>query len=778
MDERGTAGPVKLRVACIGGGPAGLLLGILLHRSGLGEVTVYERNRADDTFGFGVVFSDETLANLRGADPQVFDAIEAEMSYWPTMDVVHRGRTLRSGGHGFAALSRQRLLALLGARAKELGVDVRYQTEVLPGAEPAEVTDADLIVYCDGVNSAFRTAHADEFGTSIEPGHCKYIWFATPQRFEQFTFLFAETEWGVFQAHVYPFSPTHSTFIVETADATWERAGLAASGERYAAPGQTDDDAKAFCERLFAEHLGGQGLVGNNSKWLTFRIIKNRHWSRGNRVLLGDAVHTAHFSIGSGTKLAFEDAIALGDALHRHPTDVSTALAEYEAQRRPLVESLQRAALTSQQWFEHVDRYVDLPTEEFTFQLLTRSQRITYDNLFRRDPAFAGEIRSWFHDAQPADLRPADPSTPPMFYPFRLRGVTLANRVVVSPMAQYSAIDGTVGDWHLVHLGSRAVGGAGLVIAEMSCVAPEARITPGCAGLWNDEHVAAWRRVTDFVHHNTTAKIAVQLGHAGRKGSTKPMWDGDDIPLDDGNWELIAPSPLPFTPRNAAPREMTADDIARVTEQFAASARRAADAGFDWLELHMAHGYLLSSFLSPLTNQRTDDYGGSAANRMRFPLAVATAVRAAWPEDLPLSVRISATDWADGGFDGDDAVQFSAALKAVGVDAIDVSTGQVVAEQRPAYGRLYQTPFADRIRHEVDIPTMAVGAISSVDDVNTVILSGRADLCLLARPHLVDPYWTLNAALDQGLTPDWPKQYRSARTARRRDQQALPTPKN
>lgn len=760
-------------MSCIGGGPAGLLLGILLHRSGRGDVTVYERNAPDDTFGFGVVFSDETLSNLRSADPEVFDRIEQEFAYWPTMDVVHRGRLLRSGGHGFAAMSRQRLLSLLIDRAVELGVDVRHRTEIAVGQLPA---DADLVVICDGVNSAHRNALADEFGPSLERGAAKYIWFGTAKHFAQFTFLFAETEWGVFQAHVYPFSATHSTFIVETSRATWERAGLSASADQAGAPGQTDQHALEFCRALFAEHLDGEPLLGNNSKWLEFNIVKNDHWYSGHRVLLGDAAHTAHFSIGSGTKLAFEDSIALADALNTS-TDVDKALAAYEADRRPKVESLQRAAVTSQRWFENTDRYIGLPSEQFAFQLLTRSQRITYDNLFVRDPGFAAEILGWFHQSQPAELRPNDPATPPMFYPLRLRETVLANRVAVAPMAQYCAIDGMPTDWHLVHLGSRAVGGAGLVMTEMTCVSPEGRITPGCTGIWSDEQAAAWQRITSFVHHDTDAKIGLQLGHSGRKGSTKVAWEGTDEPLDAGNWPTMAPSAIPYSAANAAPREMSRHDMDEVLGQFVRAAELGAAANFDMLELHLAHGYLLSSFLSPLTNHRSDEFGGSLDRRMRYPLEVVAAVRQAWPPHLPLSVRISATDWMPDGFGGDDAVVLALALKDVGVDIIDVSTGQVHPDQQPEYGRLYQTPFADRIRHEAGLPTMTVGAVSSIDDVNTIVLAGRADLCMLARPHLVDPYWTLNAAIDQGYTDHrWPPQYLTGRNARRREQTAVAGP--
>ncbi len=738
-----------MRVGCVGGGPGGLLLAILLRQAGH-EVTVYEKNGPDDTFGFGVVFSDETLVNLAGADPEVFARIEAEFRYWPDIDIHYRGRVLTSGGHGFAALSRQRLLTLLADRARALGADVRYR-QVVTDVEKLR-SAYDLVAGSDGVHSAVRSAYAGAFRPDVEPGRSTYVWLGTTKPLDRFLFVIAETEYGVVQAHAYPYAEGMSTWITETDPRTWERAGAA--------------DPLAFTKEVFADHLAGYDIVGNNSRWLEFPTLTTASWRHENVVLLGDAAHTAHFSIGSGTKLAMEDAIALAEALARHDA-LGEALAAYETGRRATVVSTQRAARTSREWFEGTRRFVGLPPEQFAFQLLTRSQRITYDNLRLRDPGFVADVLDEFWKATPEHLRPADPATPPMFYPFELRGLRLDNRVVVSPMAQYSAVDGVPDDWHLVHLGSRAVGGAALVMTEMTCVAPEGRITHGCTGLWNAGQRDAWARIVRFVHEHTPAKIGLQLGHSGRKGSCVLPWEGaDDDPLADGGWELLAPSPLPYRPDSPVPHEMTVADIAAVTEQFVTAARFGAEAGFDLLELHMAHGYLLSSFVSPLTNVRADAYG---ADRMRFPLEVVAAVRAVW--DRALSVRISATDWTAGGVTGDDAVGIARRLVGAGCDVVDVSTGQVVKEAQPRYGRLWQTPFSDRIRQEVGCPTMTVGAVSSVDDVNTVILAGRADLCLLARPHLVDPYWTLNAAVDQGYADHpWPPQYRTGRTARRREQ--------
>jgi anthraniloyl-CoA monooxygenase len=757
-------------IAVVGGGPGGLLLGILARLSRpRHRVTVLERNRPDDAFGFGVVFSDETLATIRAADPVSLGRIESEFRSWPDIDIVYRGRVVRSVGHGFAAIARRRLLAILAGRAAELGVDVRHRSEVAD--LDALCAAHDLVVGADGANSLVRRRRAAALGPSVETGLSKYIWLGTPLPLERFTFVVAETAWGMVQAHAYPYAEGMSSFIVETDRSTWERAGLGMHDGCALGPGESDPRALRFAESVFAEQLAGHPVLGNNSRWLEFVTVSTRRWHHGNAVLLGDAAHTAHFSIGSGTKLAMEDAISLAGALAAHP-DLDAALDAYEAERRPAVASTQRAAHTSREWFEGIARYAGLDPEPFAFRMMTRSQRVTHDNLRLRDPGFVRGTTDWLWRSTPEHLRPADPSTPPLFYPLELRGMRLENRVVVSPMAQYCAVDGLPGDWHLVHLGSRAVGGAALVMTEMTCVSPEGRITPGCTGMWNAAQERGWTRIVDFVHGHSRARIGLQLGHSGRKGSTRVAWEGQDEPLERGGWEPIAPSPLPYLPHSPLPREMTRADMDEVLARFVAAARRGEAAGFDLLELHCAHGYLLSGFLSPVTNRRQDGYGGSAAGRRRFPLEVVEAVRAVWPAERPLSVRISATDWVDGGFDGDDAVELAAALRDRGVDLVDVSTGQVDPRERPRHGRLWQTPFSDRIRHEVGIPTMAVGGIASVDDANTILLAGRADLVALARPHLVDPYWTLNAAIDLGHDAHpWPRQYLSGRTARRRDQQ-------
>ena len=760
-----------MKAVSIGGGPGGLMTAILVKKADpSNHVVVYERNAADETFGFGVVFSQETLDNLRDADAELFAEVQARFRIWSAMDVDYLGFTERSDGHAFAALARKELLAMLGARATELGVEVNYSTPAPPHAELER--DFDVVIASDGVHSRTRTLLAETFEPSVHQRVNKYVWFGTTRPIDCFTFVFITTPHGMFWAHIYPFNDTMSTFIVETDPETWRRAGLDEFASEAAASGTDDDRSREYCERIFADYLDGHPLIGNKSTWLNFNQVANKRWTAGTTVLVGDAAHTAHFSIGSGTKLALEDAISLGTALVTEPT-VADALVRYEAERHPLAASIQRSAKTSLEWFEGVQRYIDLPPEQFVFQLLTRSQRITYDNLKLRDPLFMRRLDDWFAQTSRANGLVVADGTPPMFYPYKIGNLELDNRIVVSPMAQYSAVDGVPNNWHLVHLGGRAVGGAGLVFTEMACVSADARITPGCPGIWSDEQANAWAGIVDFIHGNSASKIGLQIGHAGRKGSTKVMWEGIDEPLETGNWPLVGPSAIGYRPDSDVPRAMTIADMDAVVADHARSAALGDRAGFDILELHAAHGYLLSSFLSPLSNQRSDEFGGSLENRARFPLRVVDAVRAAWPAEKPLSVRISATDWVTGGFSGDDAVEFAAMLKAHGVDIVDVSTGQTSVEARPEYGRLYQTPFADRIRHEVGIPTMAVGAISSVDDANTIIMAGRADLCLIARPHLVDPYWTLNAAIDQGFRDAAvPKQYGSGMSARRRVQQS------
>jgi anthraniloyl-CoA monooxygenase len=741
-----------LRIVCIGGGPAGLYFAALMKKADPAhDVTVVERNRPDDTFGFGVVLSDATLDHFARADRETHDEIVQALAHWDDIDIHYQGTVVTSTGHGFAGMSRQRLLDILQRRCTQLGVELEFQTEV---RDLSPYQHADLILAADGVNSAIRARHAEHFRRRIEWRPNRFVWLGTTFPFPAFTFVFKEDVHGLWRVHAYRYDARHATFILETTDATWRRAGLDEASE---------DDTVAFTEQLFAEELKGHPILKNRSLWRNFPTVRNERWSHGNVVLVGDAAHTAHFSVGSGTKLAMEDAIALSRALLRHP-DVPAALAAYEAERRPEVESLQRAAQVSLEWFETTERYQRLEPVQFAVSLLTRSLRVTHENLKVRDPRFVATVDRWFAEGaarQSGVAVPVASPPPPMFTPFRLRDLVLSNRVVVSPMCQYSAEDGTPNDWHLVHLGSRAAGGASLVVVEMTDVSREGRISPGCTGMYKPEHVDAWRRIVDFVHRNTGARIALQLAHAGRKGSTRRMWEGIDEPLPEGNWPLLSASPLPYFPHSQVPREMIRADMHLVRDQFVQAARMAEAARFDMLELHMAHGYLLASFISPLTNVRGDSYGGALENRMRYPLEVFDAVRAAWPASKPISIKISATDWAPGGTTGDDAVRIAAMLRAHGCDAVTVSTGQTVPHQQPVYGRLYQTPFSDRIRHEAGIPTMTVGNLSTYADANSILAAGRADLCVLARGHLYDPYWARHAAREQGYSLPWPDQYAS-----------------
>jgi anthraniloyl-CoA monooxygenase len=746
-----------MRIACIGGGPAGLYFAILMKKLDPStDITVLERNPPGETWGWGVVFSDETLEYLAENDETTHAKIRAEFAHWDSIDIFYKGEMVKSSGHGFSGVSRHTLIAILRERAKELGIELRDLTEV----DVPPPAGYDLYVAADGLNSKMRAAGAETFKPTLDKRACKYIWLGTPKLFTAFTFLFEPYADGFFQVHAYRFSPTRSTFIVETDPVTWEKAGLDKMPEA---------EQLAFLEKLFAKYLDGEKLLSNKSSWIHFQTLKCASWSQGNVVLVGDAAHTAHFSIGSGTKMAMEDSISLAKALHAHKRDVPAALAAYEAERRPIVERTQAAAQDSLLFFEHVKRYKEFDPIPFATRLLTRSKKIGYDNLKLRDPGLIDDVKGSFATRAGVVHGPTRPAPPPMFTPFTVRGVTLENRVVVSPMCMYSAHDGMPDDFHLVHYGSRAIGGAGLLIAEMTDVSREGRITPGCAGIYLDEHVAAWKRIVDFVHKQSRTKIGIQLGHAGRKGSQKVPWLGLDEPLDSGNWPLLSPSPLAYSEKNQVPREMTRDDMDIVRAEYVRATERALAAGFDWLELHYAHGYLMASFLSPLTNVRKDAYGGSLEGRMRFPLEVFDAARAAWPKDKPISVRISATDWADGGMIGDDAVGVARALKAHGCDLVDVSTGQTVPWGRPAfYGRMYQTPWADQIRNEVGIPTMAVGNITTPDQVNTILAAGRADLVVLAREHLRDPYFSQRAADDAGYQEvAWPKQYFLGRPQRK-----------
>jgi len=753
-----------MRIVCVGGGPAGLYFGLLMKRlHPAHHITVVERNRPYDTFGWGVVFSDATMDAMQRWDPDSAAEIQTAFNHWDDIEVFFKGTRQRTSGHGFVGIGRRKLLNILQRRCEALGVELLFEQEV---DSDLDFPDADLIIASDGFNSRIRARYADHFQPDMVVRPNRYIWLGTNKLFDAFTFDFRKTEHGWFQAHIYKFDAETSTFIVETTE------------EAYAAHrlGELDQaQSVAFCERVFAEVLGGASLMTNarhlrGSAWLNFTRLICGRWStfngRSHVVLMGDAAHTAHFAIGAGTKLAIDDAIELArqfDAAGHRRDAIADVLVRYEEIRRVDVARIQNAARNAMEWFEVVGRrYADtLAPEQFMYSMLTRSQRISHENLRLRDRAWLEGYERWF--ATRAGIAPrntTDRCLPPMFTPYSLRGVTLPNRIVVSPMAVYSATDGMPNDFHLVHLGARAMGGAGLVFGEMTCVSPDARITPGCLGLWNQAQADGWRRIIDFVHANTAAKFGIQLGHAGRKGATKVAWDGIDQPLEAGDWPLISASALPYLRHSAVPRAMDRADMDRVTGDFIRAAELAAAAGADWLELHCAHGYLLSSFLSPLTNQRTDAYGGSHANRARYPLEVFHAIRAVWPADRPISVRLSCHDWTEGGNTPDDAAIYAAMFKEAGADLIDCSSGQVSKEEKPVYGRLFQTPFSDLIRNEVGIPTIAVGAISEADHANSIISAGRADLCAVARPHLADPAWALHEAAKIGLTSiPWPKQY-------------------
>ena len=740
-----------MRVLSIGGGPGGLYSGILLKKAFPdAEVRILERNQPDDTFGWGVVFSDETLSGFEEADAESFQEIRSNFAYWSDIETFYPGGRMLSTGHGFCGLSRKRLLIILHERCRELGIEIEFGVNV---DELDAYSDYDLIIAADGVNSAIRDRHADVFQPKLDWRKCKFSWLGTTKPLEAFTFIFKENEHGLFTVHAYPFNRDTSTWIVECREETWKAAGL---------EDVTEEETAAYCSELFAEELAGHDLLINQSMWRTFPTISCERWAHGNIVLLGDSAHTAHFSIGSGTKLAMEDAVALVEAFRAHgDTDIPKALAAYQESRRVDVIKLQKAAQTSLEWFENASRYVRQTPAQFQFNLMTRSKRITYENLKLRDPALVAQSDEEFRAAQGAAPASDGLPAPPAFTPLKVGELELENRIVVSPMCQYSAKDGLVDDWHLVHYGSRAIGGAGLILTEMTNVSAEGRITPGCAGLYTDEHTAAWKRVVDFAHERSSAKVGVQLAHAGRKGSMSHAWEGnEDAPLTDGGWQTMGPDSEPFRPDWPAPKQMDREDMDRVRDDFVAATRRALEAGFDLLELHMAHGYLLSSFLSPLSNSRDDEYGGSLENRMRYPLEVFEAVRAAWPKERPIACRISACDWHPEGLTVDDAVEISRALHAAGCDLIDVSSAGNSPDSEPVYGRMYQVPFAERIKHETDALVMAVGAIQGADHANTVLGAGRADLCALARPHLADPYLTLHAATHYEY-PDqpWPGQY-------------------
>jgi len=747
-----------MKILCIGGGPAGLYFAISMKlRNPSSDITVMERNQPGDTFGWGVVFSDETMENLRANDSLTAEEMTNNFAHWDDIEVKIKNNCISSSGHGFIGIGRKKLLNILQDRARDLGVNLLFEVEVEVEDDLGKYDDYDLIIASDGLNSKVRTLYKDEFEVDIDVRKNKFVWLGTKKKFEAFNFIFEKTKHGWVWAHVYQFDEDTATFIVETTPQVYEAFGF---------DNLSHEENCRLCEEIFAKHLGGEKLLSNSahvrgSAWINFPRVVCGKWYHKNIILLGDAAHTAHFSIGSGTKLGFEDAIKLAAVLNKNEGSLEERLKDYQEERHLEVLKIQNSARNSTEWFETLDRYLDFHPQQFTYSLLTRSQRVSHENLRLRDKEWLGNMEKWF--ACEAFGHPVNEPVQPMFTPLKLRDLELKNRIVVSPMSMYSAIDGTPNDFHFVHYGARAQGGAGLLYTEMVNVSKAARITPGCAGLYNDEHVAAWRRIVEYVHTHSDCKVAIQIGHAGPKGSTKVGWEGNDVPLEEGNWEIIAPSPIAWAPQNQIPKEMTQADMSDVKQQFVDATKRAHEAGFDMIELHAAHGYLLSSFISPVSNKRTDKYGGSLENRLLFPLDVCRAMRSAWPQDKPMAVRISATDWiGEAGITGQDAVKISEAFVSAGVDIIDVSAGQTTIEAQPVYGRMFQTPFSDQVRNIAGVKTMAVGNIYEPDHVNSILAAGRADLCCLARPHLMDPNWTLRAAAQaeyDGLSV--PKQYQA-----------------
>ena len=747
-----------MKIACIGGGPGGLYFAISIKlQKPSADVIVIERNKPADTFGWGVVLSDETLVNLEKNDSVSAESIRSNFAYWDDIALHHKGKKLKSTGHGFCGIGRKTLLVILQDRARELGVQLKFESEV--GSASDYMEDYDIVVAADGLNSKTRNEYAEIFKPDQDLRECQFVWLGTKQKFDDaFTFIFEKTKHGWVWAHAYQFDSDTATFIVECSQDTFDAFGF---------NNLTQAESINICQDIFKNYLDNNTLMTNanhirGSAWIKFPRVLCEKWSHKNIVLLGDASATAHFSIGSGTKLALESAISLANNLVIEKNHI-LAFKKYEESRKLEVLRLQSAAKNSVEWFEGVERYLDLDPIQLKYSLLTRSQRISHENLRQRDPEWLNQAEKWFQIK--AGVSSNEKVRAPMFAPFKLRELELKNRIVVSPMAQYKAVNGCPTDWHFVHYAERAKGGAGLIYVEMTCVSPEGRITPGCTGLYSQEHELSWKRIIDFIHLETEAKISCQIGHSGRKGSTQLGWEKMDAPLKNGNWPIISASPIPWSKNNAVPDEITELKMEEVLKQFISSTEMANRAGFDMIELHAAHGYLISSFISPKSNTRNDKYGGSLDNRMRYPLRVAKAMRKIWPKEKPMSVRISANDWVgEEGVTPQESVKIAKMFKAIGIDIIDVSAGQTSDEAKPVYGRMFQTPFSDRIRNEAGINTMAVGNIYEADHVNSILMAGRADLVCIARPHLSNPYWTLHAGVSIGdRSEKWLKPYEAGR---------------
>ena len=747
-----------MKIACIGGGPGGLYFAISIKLQNPNtEVVVIERNRPADTFGWGVVLSDETLNNLENNDSISAKKIRSNFAYWDDIALHHKGIKLKSTGHGFCGIGRKTLLTILQERAIELEVKLQFEVEV--GSASEYMKQYDIVVASDGLNSKIRNEFSEFFKPDTDLRACQFVWLGTNQKFDDaFTFIFEETKHGWIWAHAYQFDSNTATFIVECNQDTFDAFGF---------NNLTQSESINICQDIFKDYLDGNALMTNakhirGSAWIKFPRVLCEKWSHKNIVLLGDASATAHFSIGSGTKLALESAISLATNLVIEK-NYKLAFEKYEDTRKLEVLRLQSAARNSVEWFEDVERYLNLDPIQLKYSLLTRSQRISHENLRERDPQWLNQAEKWFQSK--AGVNSNEKVRAPMFAPFKLRGLELKNRIVVSPMAQYKAVNGCPTDWHFVHYAERAKGGAGLIYVEMTCVSPEGRITPGCTGLYSEKHELAWKKIIDFIHLETDAKISCQIGHSGRKGSTQLGWEEMDVPLKADNWSIISASSIPWSDSNAVPEEMTEQKMEEVLKQFVSSTEMANRAGFDMVELHAAHGYLISSFISPKSNVRTDKYGGSLDNRMRYPIEVAKAMRESWPKEKPMSVRISANDWVGKqGVTPEESVTIAKMFKNIGIDIIDVSAGQTSDEAKPVYGRMFQTPFSDRIRNEAGINTMAVGNIYEADHVNSILMAGRADLVCLARPHLSNPYWTLHAGTSIGdRSEKWLKPYEAGR---------------
>jgi anthraniloyl-CoA monooxygenase len=734
-----------MKIAVIGGGPGGLYFSILTKKAMPNcQIDVYERNKPDDSFGFGVVFSDETLGEFLKRDMQSYELIRSKFAYWDDIIVARDGQEVSIAGNGFCGCSRKTLLKLLHQRCLEEGVNLHFEQNI---DNVSAYQDADIILASDGIASGIRTQYETEFGTNITLKKNRFVWLGSTKPLDAFTYFFRTTAHGTIVAHTYQYEEGMSTWIFECSDETWQKHGFEVTNE---------EDTIAKISKLFAAELDGHPLISNKSHWRQFPHVTNKNWYHNNIVLLGDAKATAHYSIGSGTKLAMDCAIGLSDAVIANPTNVQAAFEQYNKTRRNTVEMIQYAALVSLDWFENMDRNIQHTFYQFAFGCMTRSKKVTYENLRLRDKSFTDKVLTEFNSRTSNAVE-----TPAAFTPFKLRDLELSNRIVMAPMGQYCAENGNVTDWHLVHYGSRATGGVGLIITEMTAVSETGRITLGCAGIYTEEQQVKWKSITDFIHKNTQTKIGIQLGHSGRKGAIKKPWEGSNEPIDNP-WELLSASPIAFNSKMAIPREMTLADMDSITFQFVQATKNAEAAGFDMIELQAHHGFLLASFLSPLTNIRKDEFGGSIENRLKFPLSVFQEMRKVFPKNKPMSVRISASDWAANGISEEDIIYIAKAFKEAGADIINVSTGNTVEYQKPQIGRMWQTPFADAVRNTVHIPTITTGYIQDIDQINTIILNGRADLVALGRPLLADANFVRNAqAYEQFEATDIPKQYKA-----------------